>query len=259
MNTIDIIFGLMLSLGKKEYSFEDLKYLTSPFKIKNTTLRTNLSRLKNSGRLNISKIGKKAVYSASDKMKIISKNVSLSFKGINWDKWDNRWIGAAFSVPDSQKAFRHKIRKKLSAYRFAALYPGFWIRPYNKKENLQKYLNNLTENGFCTFIIFNCTEELKKETTNRIWKLNKINKEFINILKILLKEEKQINAISPVNALKRKIITGNKIVPVLFKDPLLPQSLLPDNWKGQELREKFLNWDKKISEVSKSYWIMIFK
>ncbi len=259
MNSYDIIFGLMISLGKKEYSIENLKYLTDRFKIKESNLRTNLSRMKSNGIIQIRKTGKKANYSLSEKSVRISKNISLSFKNLSWENWNGEWLGVVFSVPESNKSFRHKIRKKLTAYRLAALYPGFWIRPYNNAEKLLTKLDDLRKNNFCTFIKFNLIDAPKKKPIIKMWNLIKINLELIKGLSLLTEEKKKLKNITPAKALIKKISIGSAIVPLLFKDPLLPNCYLPDNWKGPELRKEFIEWDKLVSDISKPYWKIIFK
>jgi phenylacetic acid degradation operon negative regulatory protein len=259
MNSYDIISGLMISLGKKEYSIESLKYLTDLFNIKESNLRTNLSRMKNNGIVQIRKTGKKAYYSLSEKYVRISKNVSLSFKNLSWEKWNGEWLGVAFSVPESNKSFRHKIRKKLTAYRLAALYPGFWIRPFNNAEKLLTKLDDLRKNNFCTFIKFNLIDAPKKESIIKMWNLIKVNLELLKGLSLLTAEKKTLKNITPAKALIKKINIGSTIVPLLFKDPLLPDCYLPDNWKGPELRKKFILWDELVTDISKPYWKKIFK
>jgi phenylacetic acid degradation operon negative regulatory protein len=249
----------MLSLGKEEYSFSDLQYLTVLFKIKESALRTNLSRLNNSGSLCARKNGKKAYYSLSSKMKTVSKNVARSFMDPDWNNWDNTWIGAAFSVPDSDMAFRHRIRKKLTAYRFTALYPGFWIRPYNKSEDLPVKLNNLKKKNYCSIMTFRFTDSPDRNRIIKLWKLKHINNELAEGLNILEKEKKKINKSGSAFAFKSRINTGSKIVSLLFKDPLLPPVYLPEDWKGSELRKKFEAWDNMVLKISRPYWIKIFE
>lgn len=54
------------------------------------------------------------------------------------------------------------------------------------------------------------------------------------------------------------MIVVNKIVMILFKDPLLPKKFLPIDWRGEELKEEFSIWIKEIKKISKPYWEKIF-
>ena len=259
MDTTDTIFGIMASLGKDEYTYSDLKYLTSPFEISDSSLRTNLHRMNKKNLLIIRKENKLAYYSFGEKGKIIGKNVGLGFKNPNWKDWNNQWIAVVFSVPDSEKSLRYKIRKKLEAYRFAPLYPAFWIKPLHKKENIERNFKSLIENKFCTIIRFEYLKEITNKTLNEIWELDEKNNEFVKAINLLEKESKKINTKNPEIAFTKRYKIGNQIIPILSKDPLLPKEFLPSNWMGQKLRKEFLEWDKKVYKVSKPFWEKIFK
>ena len=84
----------------------------------------------------VRKEGRRAYYSLSQKGKKISANVVFSFQVLDWTGWDNSWWGLAFSVPEQEKPLRHKIRTKLTAYRFAPLYNGFWVRPKHPRDSV---------------------------------------------------------------------------------------------------------------------------
>jgi len=259
MNDSDLIFGLMASFNKESYAIADLIHLTSPFGLTKTSLRTNLSRMKKKQILDSNKIGKKVFYRMSVKGNAISSNVAQSFKQLNWDNWDGKWWGIIFSVPEINKEARHKIRKKLTAYRFASLHPGFWIRPRNKNEKIEVKLKKVFEDNYCNVIIFDYFKEIEKKEIIKLWKLDKINDSFIEGLDLIHNKLKIIKNISLIEALKEKMVTGNTIIKILFADPLLPDIFLPDNWIGVELKKAFHDFDKIMTDISKPYWIKIFK
>lgn len=60
-------------------------------------------------------------------------------------------------------------------------------------------------------------------------------------------------------ALVEKMVVGDEIVNILFKDPLLPEVFLPEEWKGKELRQGFIEWDNEVTNISRPYFWRIFK
>ena len=228
MKESDLIFGLMASLGRKEYSIPDLKHLTAPFSISDSSLRTCLSRMSTKEIIKTRKEGKTAFYSFSRKGGNISSNVSFGFKTSDWSKWNNRWLGIIFSVPAIQKEERYRIRRKLQVYRFASLYPGFWIRPYNLSEKIEQKFDDLLSPGFCKLIDCTFMTKLSNADVETLWNLNQLNDDFQKTLKILKQKKKQLNNFSPQKAFYHKMIVGNTVIQILFKDPLLPGKLLPD-------------------------------
>ena len=154
MKDSELIFGLMASFGKKEYSILELKHLTSPFGVSESSLRTSLCRMAAKNTLEVRRNGKKAYYHFSKKGDRIKSNVGRSFDSCEWDEGDNSFWGVIFSVPDVQSDKRHYIRKKLQKYHFASLYSGFWIRPFNGREDIPKYLEGIIATEYCSLIKF---------------------------------------------------------------------------------------------------------
>ena len=68
MNDNELIFGLMSEFGRHDYSFEELKKLTTPFDVSETSLRTNLSRMIHKDTIQSRKHGKAAYYGLSKKV-----------------------------------------------------------------------------------------------------------------------------------------------------------------------------------------------
>ncbi len=91
-----------------------------------------------------------------------------------------------------------------------------------------------------------------------LWKVKIINEEFKHSLEYIKKGCKEYDLSIPEEALKGKMIVGNKIVKQLFTDPLLPEQFLPNDWCGNELRKSFFEWDKLTTEKSRPYWEQIF-
>jgi len=259
MKESDIIFGLMATSDKEEFSINDLKYLVKPFKITESCLRTNLSRMRRKDLLKSRRDGKRVYYSFGKRGKTIKSNVALSFKSLDRSRWNNSWWGMLFSVPDIKKSKRYYIRKKLLAYRFVSLYPGFWIRPFNEKENIKDSLKNLIGNKFCRIIKFYYFYNISNEEVKKLWKLDEVNRSFKYGLRIIKKSREKLKTLSPDKGLIEEIIVGGKIVKILFKDPLLPKKFLSIDWQGEELKEKFSIWIKEIKKISKPYWEKIFK
>jgi DNA-binding transcriptional regulator PaaX len=144
-------------------------------------------------------------------------------------------------------------------YRFAPLYPGVWIRPYNKNENLEAGLKDIINKKHCSIIKYHYLKGIGKKEVIRLWKLDRINKTLGSGLKLIDDKNSNLASLSPEKAFIDHMVTGGKIVNLLFKDPLLPWEFLPENWNGKQLREKFSQWIKAVAEISKSYWGKIYE
>ncbi len=258
MNDSELIFGIMSAYGRHAYSFYELEHLTAPFGVTETSLRTSLSRMIQKNMIQSEKEGKAAFYSLSQRGSRISSNIAFSFRGLDWSSWDKRWWGILFTVPDMKNPQRYAIRKKLIAYRFINLYPGFWIRPLHPKERIQDHLQSLIDSKNCTLIRFDFYQEVTKGDISRIWKLDEINHSFEAVIKTVREHLDAAEAYTPEEGLKYKLLVGNEIVNALFCDPMLPDEFLPDEWKGDELRKLFMEFDKRMSLIAKPYVDKVF-
>lgn len=254
MKESDLLFGLLISFHKKEFSFSDISWLTTPFNISETSLRTNLSRMAGNEILSVRKEGKKAFYSLTNKSKKNSSNVALSFHKPNWLNWDNDWWGISISLPKNEKSQRYYIGKKLVSHRFAALHPGFWIRPYNKNEKIEEKLIDIIKCKNSKVVLFKFFSEEELAKIPVIWNIMEINQEYKECIDYITMCYDDYNLENPREALVGKMTIGNIVVKQLFKDPLLPERFLPDDWQGDKLRIAFKKWDSLTTIKSKPYW-----
>ena len=258
MNDSDLIFGLMASMDKPEYSIADFTWLLKPFGTTETNLRTVLSRMQRKGILSSRHEGKTVFYRFSTKGSEIRQNVALGFQLSDWSDWQNEWWGVLFSVPMVKHKERYNIRKKLMLYRFAPLYAGFWIRPLNPREQIPRKLARLCEHNMCRLIRFKSVAEISQSEVMRLWKLKQINRQFKRGLQQITESLLKINRLKPDQALVEQMILGDILVKLLFLDPLLPPVYLPDDWISNTLKDEFAIWLQRIRACSEPYWSKIF-
>jgi phenylacetic acid degradation operon negative regulatory protein len=258
MKDSELIFGLMVSLGKERYSIAELLYLIRPFGITETSLRTNLSRMVHKQQLESGRKGPNVTYSFSSRGKEISANVARSFRPHDWNGWDESWWGVLFSVPELEKEIRYRIRKKLTFYRFAPLFAGTWIRPLHTDEAMEIYLQSILESPRCRMIRFVSMDGITKADAARLWKLDLVNRAFRKGLDTVNRNLMSLGVLSPEEAFVRGMQISSEIVDILFKDPLLPDRFLPKTWKGEALRKAFNEWHRAASEQARPVWEKIF-
>lgn len=259
MKDSELIFGLMASLGREKYSISQLRHFIGPFGTTETSLRTNLSRMVRKGDLESFRDGKTVAYGFSSKAREISANVALGFRSVDWSGWDESWWGVLFSVPELEKEERYRIRKKLTAYRFAPLFAGTWIRPRHSKDKMEIRMQSIRRSPNCRMIRFEVMAGMTKTEAGRLWKLDKVNKAFRKGLDKIQKSRKSVENLSPARAFVLGMETSSEIVDKLFSDPLLPERFLPRAWKGDDLREAFKEWNQLTSERSRPFWEKILK
>ena len=248
MNTSEILFGLFLSFDLTELSYPSLFRLMNPFSVSETTLRATLSRLSDRSLINIRREGKRAFYSLSPKAVKQASNTAAGFRDLSWDKWDGRFTGTAFSIPEEKNDMRHKIRIKLEFNRYGCWYPGLWIRPHHPLYPHHDFLEELRSIRGCSVLTLYPEPQLTQSEAAAIWNLESLPARMAQARRKLQSEIPAAETLSTDESLRNLIITGGHIVSLFAEDPLLPPSLYPEEWPGGELKYLFKEWVTKHHE-----------
>jgi phenylacetic acid degradation operon negative regulatory protein len=259
MKESDIINGLILSLGREEYTVGELKALCAPFGITDSSIRTWLSRRVQQGFLSVRREGRTTFYGLSGKGHRISANISLSFQTPDWTGWDGSWRGFLFGIPEKRKKERHRIHTKLSAYRFVPWYGGFWIRPSHPAEKIEQPFSPEQNGGIGRLITFLPQQEISAGEVRQLWRVPKIQEQYRKGLQMLNDELASLSQYSPEEAHVKRIEIGNQSVPLIYQDPLLPPCYLPREWAGDQFKASFFQWDEAIRDKAATFWKIIFE
>ena len=136
-------------------------------------------------------------------------------------KWDGNWYLTSYDIPEKMRIYRNLLRMNLKRLGFGEMHASLWICPFNFLGEVEKLIKEYHLTPFVILAISNKVgKEESKILTNRIWKLDKINQEY----KELIKEAQQKGP--------EKLIF--KYLNILSKDPQLPSELLPSDWLGEQ-------------------------
>ncbi len=254
MNCGELVVGIMASFSPRPFSARELIELTRPFGVTPVSLRTSLSRLKKKGAIAADARGSARTYVFSAKGAAITANVALSFDDPEWTGWDGEFWGVLFSLPAGESGGRYRITKKLALYRFAPLYPGFWIRPYGNREGLNRKLGDVFSDRHCRILRFRPVPPLTRSEAAGFWDIAGARSRMRDAQRRALAVLGRVRALTPVRAFMEKFRTGERIVSALFTDPLLPKEFLPADWPGRGLRKLFARFDSTMTKASRPFW-----
>ena len=150
------------------------------------------------------------------------------------------WVLAIFSVPESDRHLRHRLRTELSWLGFGTVGPGVWIAPRPLGEPTQDLLATAGLDGYVTWFAADhlMTQRATAAEVARWWDLASLRLQYEDFLRTH-RGSAQRPADSDANAFNGylRLIDEWRLFPRI--DPGLPPSLLPVGWPAGEAWELF--------------------
>jgi len=146
-------------------------------------------------------------------------------------KWSGDWYLVIYDVPEKFKSRRDVLRESLKRLGFGEIGESCWVSPFNFFGEVEKIVKEYNLSKYVIFAISNkLGREQVKILTNKIWRIERINNRYKN----LIRESKKIDA--------KELVF--KYLDILRDDPQLPQELLPNDWNGKEALRIFKKFVK---------------
>jgi phenylacetic acid degradation operon negative regulatory protein len=255
---------LFLLTRKRELSANELVKIYTKRGYKEQSIRNILSRLKKDEYI---RVGGRSIYSIVDKGQNFLSFVNR--KPWQYDaEWRKNWYFVQFEIPEMHRAKRDQLRSNLLELGFGQLYKGVYVSPWDYSKQLSSLFRS---NGVETFvtvsevsILFN---EITKDRAAEIWPLAEVHTLYQEkqrwyqeqFLPSLTKEIQ--DGMNPLELFVLYLHIGEVISEISLIDPILPLSLLPDEWIGhrviQELYRSFQSFITLIPRESGYYDFLV--
>jgi phenylacetic acid degradation operon negative regulatory protein len=177
-------------------------------------------------------------------------------------RWDGNWNIVTYSIPETMRKSRDRLRLELGWMGYGALSEATWISPYDLTTEVQKLLKRLNIEEYVK--IFNAKHEGNTDPKNivcRCWNLDKIHQHYADFLaeyRPKLKEHrKRLKAgetIEPSEYFVARFNLIHEYRKLPFFDPDLPLELLPDNWLRPEAAALFDEYHASLTEKANEYF-----
>ena len=145
-------------------------------------------------------------------------------------KWDKKWRVVIFDIEEVNRNVRDVFRRKLYELGFGRLQKSVYISPFPIENEMREFIESLNLGKRAYLLVsskFAAGDE--RVLAEKVWPLQKINKEYKEILEKLEKEK--------VDEKEKRRIRA-RYLEVLLSDPCLPWELLPKGWLGEEVRRR---------------------
>ena len=163
-------------------------------------------------------------------------------------RWDNKWRIVIFDIPEQKRSARDRLRRYLKTLGFGKVQRSIWLSPYDFTELVSRYATELKLSKYLFQIQADDFKEISDaELVEKIWNINKINRQYLNLIKKYRKRKAELSPRSKKKTVEdkvsRKILRGNLIwdfQSIQAQDPHLPPEFLPLDWGGEKAK-KFID------------------
>lgn len=170
------------------------------------------------------------------------------------------WLLASFSVPESDRKDRHRIRAGLARMGFGTVVPGLCIAPSRLQDEALDYMEKHGLGNYIEFFVSQPVGDFDlRHKVAQWWNLGQLEVQYGEFLQAYGPEvERWANWPSQdENALREAfrayvpMVTQWRRLP--YMDPGLPPELLPTDWKGVEARRVFTELNRTLGPLSARY------
>lgn len=247
------VFGDYLRFVGSEVRAGDLVTLLGVLGVEPPTVRMTLSRLKAEGWFTTTRAGRETLYRLSDEiLEVLDEGRQRIFAPYQ-DDWDGWWTQVVFQMPETDRATREQLKKKLAWLGFGPLSPSTWITPRAiRHEGLAltpefpsasiDVLHSRTDDG-----------DTDRDLARRCWDLDGLNADYAEFIADHENLAARAGSLTGADALvaRTEIVSTYRHFP--FRDPSLPLELRPPGWRGAEAHTMFLQIHDALAPAATDY------
>jgi phenylacetic acid degradation operon negative regulatory protein len=221
--------------------------LLKPFGLSEGAVRTVLSRMTRKGWLGSRRSGRNSFYRLTPRGRRLLEEGKARIFNVTWDTpWDGSWFLLAYSIPESRRQLRDRLRDQLAWLGFGSLGNGLWISPHDVAEHVHRAAHRLgIQRHLECFQGHRVTEMAAGEMVAKCWNLPTLNKKyraFVERWRPRLDECRVGLAEGTMSdkacfALRFRLI--HEFRRFLLEDPFLPRTLLSAGWAGDNATDVF--------------------
>lgn len=245
-----------------EIGIGSLVRLLSNFGLSEQAIRSAVSRMCRSGLLKAKRHNRKSYYSLTDDgHSLLTAGAQRIFQRKK-SKWDGNWNMVTYSIPESIRPARDRLRLELGWMGYGPLSEATWISPYDLTREVKNLVKRLNIEECVN--IFNAQHQGgtdPRKIVSRCWDLRKIHQKYVDFLTDyrpkLEKHQKRLKAGENITTRECFIARFDLIYKyrkLPFFDPDLPAELLPDDWLRPEAIALFDEYHDLLTEKANEYF-----
>lgn len=256
------VYGLYARGHDGAFAVSDLIQLLSDLGVESAGVRSSVSRLKKRGVLVSLKQGSSAAYKLAPGLEDVFRAGDERIFSPHRAKKGDDWILTSFSVPESQRHLRHKLRTILTRIGCGQVSPGLWIAPGNLAPEISQQLERAELTDYVDlFKGEHLTGGHIHSKVAQWWDLPALEALYADFIdrhqQVLERWSESVNKEDSPELLKQAfadyvpMVTQWRRLP--YMDPGLPEEYLPEGWSGLTAEALFATLHSLLAPKARRY------
>ena len=235
--------------------------LLNHFDISAQAVRSTLSRMSKKGWLQSRRVSRYSFYSLTPKcLKLLEEGARRIYQPRS-ESWDGRWHLLIYSIPETKRHLRRRLRRRLLWLGYGSLNHNTWISPRDMCAELTEVLEALGIR--CYVELFSSEHQAfssSEEIVTRCWDLERLNEYHAALIARydpLFQESKARlrsgSSLKPQECFTQRFMLVHEYRSSPYVDPNLPLELLPADWLGERATQLFRQYHELLYEGAEAY------
>lgn len=212
--------------------------LLGTFDVAEPTTRMTTAALRRAGWLAATRRGRETLYTPTETLRAAVRRRWMRLDE-RLGPWDGRWRMVIYTVPETDRSARERVRRSLTRHGFGPLAPATWLSPHQSAlDDVRSELAGepISRLDLLTAQVDAETGGSDDELASRCWDLQAVAVAYrreIDRLRAVLAGPSPAGAAALVTHLRALADVRR----VAVRDPMLPEALRPADWPGPEMRD----------------------
>ncbi|WP_246113486.1 PaaX family transcriptional regulator [Streptomyces montanus] len=249
------LFGDYLRYRGGAVRLRGLVALMDCFDVPESTVRVVAARMRKEGWLDTSREGRETVYALTDaSWQLLDEGRERIFARAG-GPWSGQWHMVIYSVPETDRALREQLRKRLAWLGFGMLSASVWISPHDRLAQVEESFADHSAVRLDMLRARSAGTAADRDMASRSWDLEGLNKDYGELLDRYRPRLAAYRAgeVHGREALVERIRLMHDYRLFPFRDPDLPPELLPKGWTGRAAHEVFLEAHGLLRAEAEAY------
>jgi len=250
------ILGDCRRVGADEIRLKVLVQLGAMVGIAAENTRVLVARMREEGWFEVRREGRESIYSLTPKThRVIEEGRQRIFRA-EPSTWDGSWSLVIYSVPETDRPTRERLRRDLSWMGFGSLAPATWVSPFQLLDRVADLGATLPNAKLDLLTMRSSGLAADRSIVERCWELDALNEEyaaFIRTLRLRTMATRGSNG-DKEEAFSQRIGLVHEYRRFPYRDPGLPPDLQPPGWLGDQARQLFIDAHEVLAEGAAQHY-----